>query len=275
MREKSKRRGIYVLPNLLTTGALFFGFFSIIQATYDRFDVAAVAILISLVLDGLDGRVARLTKTTSDFGKEYDSLSDVICFGLAPALVVFDWTISDLGKIGWLCAFLFVASTALRLARFNTFTGGEPGYFQGLPCPPAAALLVTWMWVMHDAQMRDSQFTTIATAILVFCLALAMVSSIPYLSFKNIDLKGKVPFVAAIAMVLVIVLISFDPPRVLFAAALAYALSGPVLWVVKRKDRKLKKAELNAECDAGEELEYGGEDESGDEPQADSTEDSK
>ena len=236
-RQKSKHRGIYVLPNLLTTGALFFGFYAIIQATYDRYENAAIAILVALILDGLDGRVARLTSTTSEFGKEYDSLSDVVCFGLAPALIIFDWTISGLGKIGWLCSFLFVAATALRLARFNTMDS-EPGYFQGLPCPPAAALLITWMWVMHDAQLRENEIVTVATAVLVCLLALSMVSNMPYLSFKDFDLKGKIPFVAAIAIVLVIVLISFDPPRMLFGVAAAYALSGPVLWLKKRSERK-------------------------------------
>jgi len=238
MQDRSKRRGIYVLPNLLTTGALFFGFFAIIQGIYGNFGYAAIAILIALVLDGLDGRVARLTKTTSDFGKEYDSLSDVICFGLAPALVVFEWSISSLGKIGWLCAFLYVASTALRLARFNTLSA-PPGYFQGMPCPPAAGLLITWMWVMHNAQLGGNSIIVVFTAVLVACLALLMVSSVPFLSFKEFDLKGKIPFVAAIAMVLVIILISFDPPRMLFVAALAYALSGPAMWVYgkSRKQR--------------------------------------
>lgn len=233
----SRRRGIYVLPNLLTTGALFFGFYSIIQSIYGNFENAAVAILIALILDGLDGRVARLTKTTSDFGKEYDSLSDVVCFGLAPALVLFEWSISSLGKVGWLCAFVYVAATALRLARFNTQTTGL-NHFQGLPCPPSAALLVTWMWVMHDAGLGGSRAIILVTALMMSLLSLAMVSSVPYPSFKELDLKGKIPFVAAIAMVLAFVLISWDPPRVLFAAAVMFALSGPVYWVMRRTNKE-------------------------------------
>ncbi len=248
-KDSSRRRGIYILPNLLTTGALFFGFYSIIQATYGKFEIAAVAILIALILDGLDGRVARLTNTTSDFGKEYDSLSDVVCFGLAPALVIFDWSIHGLGKIGWLCAFLYVAATALRLARFNTIVV-EPGYFQGLPCPPGAALVVTWMWVMHDGGLRDVEFMAIATAVVMTCVALGMVSGIPYPSFKELDLKGKIPFVAAIAMVLVIVLISFDPPRVIFVAALSYALSGPVVWVMRKGKKSYDNDETEAKPDS-------------------------
>ena len=237
---RSSKRGIYILPNLLTTGALFFGFFAIIQASYGRFDISAIAVLIAMVLDGLDGRVARLTNTTSEFGKAYDSLSDVICFGLTPALVLFEWSIASLGKIGWLCAFVYVAATALRLARFNTHVSKDPGYFQGMPCPPAAGFLVTWMWVMHNAGLADNFTVTVLTALIVATLAFAMVSNIPYLSFKNVDLKGRIPFVATVAMVLAIVLISVDPPRILFAGALIYALSGPAVLLKNR----LKKPKL-------------------------------
>ena len=233
-RIQRKRRGIYILPNLLTTGALFFGFFSIIQAALGKFEVAAVAILIATVLDGLDGRVARLTNTSSDFGKEYDSLSDVICFGLAPALVVFDWSLSSLGKVGWLCAFLYVSATALRLARFNTHSAPNPGYFQGLPCPMAAAFLVTWMWVVIATENTQLPYMREITTAIVVILALAMVSAIPFFSFKNIGVKGRIPFVASIAMVFGIALISFDPPRVLFALISLYLVSGPFIWLSKR-----------------------------------------
>ena len=238
--SQAKRRGIYVLPNLLTTGALFFGFFAIIQGSLGKFDIAAVAVLIALILDGLDGRVARLTNTTSEFGKEFDSLSDVICFGLAPALILFDWALQGVGKIGWLCAFVYVAATALRLARFNTYTATEPGYFQGLPCPPAAAFIVTWMWVAHDAGFRDSQIVVNASTVFIAAVALCMVSSLPYLSFKNLDLKGRVPFIVAIAMVFGFAFISFDPPRVLFLVFSIYVLSGPTLWLMRKMRRKKK-----------------------------------
>lgn len=239
-KSQPKRRGIYILPNLLTTGALFFGFFAIIQATMKNFETAAIAVLIALILDGLDGRVARLTNTSSEFGKEFDSLSDVICFGLAPALMLFEWSLSAVGKIGWLCAFVYVAATALRLARFNTYSAAEPGFFQGLPCPPAAAFLVTWMWVIEGTSFSGSTIIGVVTTILISAMAIGMVSSIPYLSFKNLDLKGRIPFVAAIAMVFAIALISFDPPRVLFIMLLAYAVSGPILWMLRKLKKKRK-----------------------------------
>jgi len=253
-KSQRKRRGIYILPNLLTTGALFFGFFAIIQANLNHFEIAAVAILIAAVLDGLDGRVARLTDTASDFGKEYDSLADVISFGLAPVLVVFEWVISDLGKAGWLCAFLYVSATALRLARFNTqSTSPNSNYFQGLPCPMAAVFLVSWMWVIQA--VWDGQITYVAemTTAIVFILAVSMVSSIPYLSFKNFGLRGRVPFVASIAMVLAIVLISFDPPKVLFVLFLVYVLSGPVMWITGKSARKPRVAMARSKSDANKE----------------------
>ena len=237
-KSPRRRRGIYVLPNLLTTGALFFGFFAIIQATQEKFEFAAIAILIATVLDGLDGRVARLTNTTSDFGKEYDSLADVVSFGLAPALVVFEWAVSDLGKIGWLCAFLYTSATALRLARFNTQSAKNPNYFQGLPCPMAAAFLVSWLWVIETGWGRDLEFVAEMTTAILFVLALSMVSAVPYLSFKNFGVRGRVPFVTSILMVFGIALISFDPPRVLFVLFLVYLLSGPVIWIFGSSGRK-------------------------------------
>lgn len=248
-KTRRRRRGIYVLPNLLTTGALFFGFFSIIQATLGKFEVAAVAILIATVLDGLDGRVARLTNTTSDFGKEYDSLADVISFGLAPTLVVFEWTVSSLGKIGWLCAFLYVSATALRLARFNTHSSPNPDYFQGLPCPMAAAFLVSWMWVVHTGWGGDHALVAELTTMIVAILAVCMVSSVPYLSFKNFGVRGRVPFVTSILMVFGIALISFDPPRVLFALFLVYLLSGPVIWLTGSAKKKTRRATVTASRD--------------------------
>ena len=238
--RESKRRGIYVLPNLFTTGALFFGFFSVIQATQQKFAVAAIAILIATVLDGLDGRVARLTNTSSLFGKEYDSLSDVVCFGLAPALVVYEWTLHSFGKIGWLGAFLFVSATALRLARFNTISSPNPAYFQGLPCPMAAAFLVTWMWVMVSPSASQIPVLPEITLFIVVILALLMVSSVPYLSFKNFGVKGRVPFIASIVMVLAIAVVSVDPPRVLFMVCLIYLVSGAFLWMNKNLRRQAR-----------------------------------
>ena len=245
-KTQRRRRGIYVLPNLLTTGALFFGFFAIIQATLGEFEEAAVAILIATVLDGLDGRVARLTNTTSDFGKEYDSLADVISFGLAPALVVFEWAVSDLGKIGWLCAFLYVSATALRLARFNTQSSPNPNYFLGLPCPMAAGFMATWIWVIHTGWAGEIPLLAEMSVVVLLILALSMVSSIPYLSFKNFGMRGRVSFVASILMVFGIALISFDPPKVLFALFLTYLLSGPAMWIsgtsLKKNQRVMARA---------------------------------
>ena len=243
-RRGRRRRGVYILPNLLTTGALFFGFYAIIQASSGRFETAAIAVLIATVLDGLDGRVARLTNTSSDFGKEYDSLSDVICFGLAPTLILFDWTLHAIGKIGWLCAFLYVSATALRLARFNTQPSHDSVYFQGLPCPMAGAFLVSWMWIMETTVGREIESLTIIATLLVVLLALGMVSTVPYPSFKNFGMKGQVPFLTSVGVVFIIALISFDPPKVVFTLITAYLISGPVVWfgqVRKRRKRKRQK----------------------------------
>ncbi|NIP88150.1 MAG: CDP-diacylglycerol--serine O-phosphatidyltransferase, partial [Gammaproteobacteria bacterium] len=237
-RQKDARRpgrkGIYILPNLFTTAGLFFGFYAIVQASKGDFENAAVAIFVAMIMDGLDGRVARLTGTTSDFGKEYDSLVDVISFGLTPALVMYEWALSGNGKLGWLSAFLYVAATALRLARFNTQQTADKRYFQGLPCPAAAAFMAAWVWALDSSGLQDLGTGPLSLLVTV-ALALAMVSNLPYKSFKDFDLKGRVPFVALILLVLVFVLISSDPPRVLFALFLSYTVSGPVLWLVRRR----------------------------------------
>lgn len=247
-----RRKGIYVLPSLVTTASLFVGFFAIVQATLGRYETAAIAIYVSMVLDGLDGRIARWTNTASDFGKEYDSLVDVISFGLTPALVIYEWSLSAYGKIGWLSAFLFVACTALRLARFNSVEVKDKGYFQGLPCPAAAAFVAGWVWVMVDYDIQGSSLGAVSIPIIVLS-ALAMVSNLPYKSFKDFDPKNRVPFVALSLVIVPFVLISFDPPRVLFLMFLAYLLSGPVIWWRRRH--------LNdADADAGEGDDAGGDD---------------
>ncbi len=229
-----RRKGIYVLPSLVTTASLFVGFFAIVQATLGHFESAAIAIYVSMVLDGLDGRIARWTNTASDFGKEYDSLVDVIAFGLTPALVIYEWSLSVYGKFGWLSAFLFVACTALRLARFNSVEVKDKGYFQGLPCPAAAAFVAGWVWSMADYDIQGSTLGAVSIPIMVFS-ALAMVSNLPYKSFKDFDPKNRVPFVALVLVIVPFVLISFDPPRVLFLLFLAYLLSGPVIWYRRRR----------------------------------------
>lgn len=239
--ERRRHRGIYLLPNLFTTGCLFSGFYAIVAAMNGRFEAAAIAIFIAMILDGLDGRVARMTNTQSAFGAEYDSLADMVSFGLAPALVVYVWALSDLGKLGWLGAFVYTAGTALRLARFNTQVGSaDKRYFQGLASPAAAAVVAGMVWVGHDYQAEGVAISIFATALTV-CMGLLMVSNVRYRSFKDLDLKGKVPFVAILAVVLVFVLVSLDPPQVLFAGFAVYAFSGPVGTLLSLRKRRAER----------------------------------
>jgi CDP-diacylglycerol--serine O-phosphatidyltransferase len=238
---KRRRRGIYLLPNLLTTGALFAGFYAIVSAMNNQFDTASVAIFIAMVLDGADGRIARMTKIQSAFGAEYDSLSDVISFGLAPALVAYEWSLSGMGKLGWLAAFFYAAATALRLARFNTQLGTiDKRYFQGLPCPAAAAVVAGLVWFSTDYGASGEDVRSVAFAVTV-AVGVLMVSNTRYYSFKDFDLRGRVPFMSILVVVLVFVFISSDPPLVLFFASLAYALSGPVLTLVHIRRRRLER----------------------------------
>ena len=246
-------KGIYFLPSLFTTAGLFFGFFAIIQATHGNFEKAAVGIFVAMIMDGLDGRVARWTNTASEFGKEYDSLVDLIAFGLAPALVVYFWSLQHLGKAGWLIAFLYAAATALRLARFNTLTIKDNRYFYGLACPAAAAFVVFWVWCMFDFGISGSSLAWIS-AVLTLGAAILMVSNLKFRSFKDFDHKNKVPFVVLIALLLVFVLVFFDPSRVLFLMAFGYVASGPVGWLMRwRKGEKESPAFLPDELEAGEE----------------------
>ncbi len=234
-RGRVGRRSIYFLPNLITTAALYFGFFAIVQSSKGNFEMAASAIFAAMVLDALDGRVARLTHTTSDFGAEYDSLSDVIAFGLAPALIVYEWALFSMNRLGWLVAFIYVACTALRLARFNIREVMDKRYFQGLPSPAAAAVLAAWVWLIESYNF-DAVSLRYMTWILTLCAAGAMVSNIKFRSFKDMDLKGRVPFIALLPVVLFFVLLAFDAPLVLFVIFFAYFLSGPVM-----KARRLHK----------------------------------
>ncbi|MDH3379543.1 MAG: CDP-diacylglycerol--serine O-phosphatidyltransferase [Gammaproteobacteria bacterium] len=234
LRERGVgRKGVYLLPNLFTTAGLFFGFYAIVQATKGDFANAALAIFVAMVMDGLDGRVARWTNTASDFGKEYDSLVDVISFGLTPALVMYEWSLSQNGKLGWLSAFLYVAATALRLARFNTQDSPDKRYFVGLPCPAAAAFAAAWVW-LFDSTNTTGSAVEVMSIVVTMCLGLAMVTNIPYKSFKDWDLKGRVPFVRLIVPVLVLILVVSDPPRILFLGFLIYFLSGPAIWLITR-----------------------------------------
>ncbi len=240
-QKKSLPRGIYLLPNLFTTAALFAGFYAVVAAMKGYFDTAAIAIFVAMIADAIDGRVARMTNTQSAFGAEYDSLSDMVAFGIAPALVVYSWSLVYLGKIGWLVAFLYAAATALRLARFNTQVGTQDQdkrYFQGLPSPPAAAVIASIVWLGYSYK-EEGAFIAIPVAILTVFIASLMVSTIRYHSFKQIDLKGKVPFLAVLVSLIVIVAIAMGPPEVLFTASILFAFSGPVLtlWKVRQVRR--------------------------------------
>ena len=234
-----RSRGIYLLPNLFTTAALFSGFYAIIAAMNGSFEKAAVAIFVSMVLDGLDGRVARLTNTQSEFGAQYDSLADMVSFGVAPALVTFSWALGSLGKVGWIAAFIYVAGAALRLARFNTQIGSvDKRFFIGLPSPAAAAVLAGMVWVGTEFEVVTHDYAVMA-AVLVAGAGLLMVSNIYYHSFKDIDLKGKVPFVSLLAVVLVFAVISIDPAKLLWLLFLAYGASGPFQALLRRRKRKV------------------------------------
>lgn len=240
-----RRRGIYLLPNLFTTGALFAGFYAIVQAMNGRYEYSAVAIFIAMVLDGLDGRVARLTRTQSAFGAEYDSLSDMVSFGVAPALVMYVWALKDMGKLGWIGAFIYCAGAALRLARFNTqLEVADKRFFQGLPSPAAAALIAGLIWVAHDNHITGTEvffgwlhMKWLAWVVTVFA-GLTMVSNLRYYSGKDINLRRSVPFVVVLLVVLAFVLISYSPPEVLFGVFVLYGLSGFGLWLTGLRKRE-------------------------------------
>ena len=239
LNPERRRRGIYILPNLFTTAALFAGFYAIVQAMNGLYEQAAVAIFIAMVLDGLDGRVARLTRTQSAFGAEYDSLSDMVSFGAAPALIVYEWALKGMGKLGWMAAFIYCVGAALRLARFNTnIDVVDKRYFQGLPSPAAAALVAGLVWVVIDNGIAGPDVRWYACALTIFA-GVSMVSNVLFYSGKEINLRRSVPFIVIIAFVLGFLLVSSYPPGVLFGLFLCYAVSGYVLgfwsWLKGRK----------------------------------------
>lgn len=227
LKSRLRRRGIYLLPNLFTTAALFAGFFAIVQAMNGNFEYSAIAIFIAMVLDGLDGRVARLTHTQSEFGAEYDSLSDMVSFGVAPALVVYEWALKDMGKLGWIAAFIYCACAALRLARFNTnIEVVDKRFFQGLPSPAAAALIAGLVWVALDFQIQGVDINWLVWTITLFA-GLTMVSNLPYYSGKAFNLRRRMPFFSILLLLLFFfALIPSHPPVVLFALFSVYAFSG-------------------------------------------------
>ncbi|QLF92963.1 CDP-diacylglycerol--serine O-phosphatidyltransferase [Pseudomonas sp. ABC1] len=240
--RKVRHRGVYLLPNLFTTANLFAGFFAIVMAINGNFSVAAATVFVAMVLDSLDGRVARLTNTQSAFGAEYDSLSDMVAFGLAPALLAYQWALSELGNVGLTVAFIYAACAALRLARFNTQIGKvDKKWFIGLASPAAAGVVAgcVWaVWALDEPGIKgaDLPFVIIMLfALVVAAAGLLMVSNVKYYSFKDLDLKGRVPFVAILIVVLVFAVVFSDPPRILLLIFLAYAVSGPVQLLMSRR----------------------------------------
>lgn len=237
--RKVRRRGIFLLPNLLTTGALFAGFFAVISAMNGQFHNACLAIVAAMILDGLDGRVARLTNTQSAFGAEYDSLSDLVAFGLAPALICFSWALSQLGTLGWTAAFFYVACAALRLARFNLQLGTvNKRIFVGLASPSAAGLVVFMVWAADEYAIEVNTFVALIAAAVTLLAGLFMVLNVHYYSFKDMDFKNRVPFFVILMVILLFVIISWDPPVVLFVMAVLYAASGPVAKFYQYRKKK-------------------------------------
>lgn len=232
------KKGIYILPNLFTSASLFCGFYSIISAFKENFVPAAIAILVSVIFDGLDGRVARMTNTTSKFGAEYDSIADVIAFGVAPAVLAYSWSLSVYGKIGWIAAFLFVLCGALRLARYNIQIGIiDSKVFNGLPIPAAASVVATTV-IFFDFHGVEGRFYSYAILFSVFILSLLMVSGVKYYSFKDMSLLKRKPFTIFFWLTVLLIIIVLYLEVMLFVIMLGYAISGPAWWVIKKIDRK-------------------------------------
>ncbi len=237
---RKRRKGIYILPNLFTLAALFGGFYAVVMAMNARFDLAAAGIFCAMVLDSLDGRVARMTNTQSAFGEQMDSLSDMVSFGAAPALIAYEWALKGLGRWGWIAAFVYCACAALRLARFNVNTGVvDKRYFQGLPSPAAAALVAGFIWVVTDGGIKGSDYLLgLSIPWIMFVLALyaglTMVTNVPFYSFKDVSMKRSVPFAVIVLIALGIAVINIHPPTVLFSLFVVYGVSGYVIYVWRK-----------------------------------------
>ena len=245
--DRKKRRGIYLLPNLLTTAALLSGFYAIFFAFQGRFEAGAIAIFVAMVFDWADGRIARVTGTESAFGAEYDSLSDMVAFGIAPVVLMVVWSLDSFGKTGWFAGFCFTAATALRLARFNTQAGvADKRYFQGLPCPAAAAVVAGLVWVGVDRDFTGAGLAK-ESFVAVILMSVLMVSNIRFRSFKKVDIRERIHFVTVLALVLVFALLATDPALLLFVGFGVYALSGPVETLIQvrraRRRRRLNSGE--------------------------------
>lgn len=247
-------RGIYLLPNAFTTAALFCGFYAIVMAMNQRFEHACWAVFIAMILDGLDGRIARLTNTQSEFGAQFDSLADMVSFGAAPALVIYEWSLRGLGKLGWIAAFIYCACAALRLARFNTnIQVVDKRFFQGLPSPAAAALVIGFIMMMIDPDISVSarKVDWVSWCIAVFA-GLTMVSNVPFYSFKDINFRKSVPFIAVFLIALVLALLAIDPPKVLWPIFVVYGLSGYAVYVWRKaKGKPVSMIPLDDEPDDG------------------------
>ena len=248
---KPFERGIYLLPNLMTTIALFAGFYAVIAGMQGKFEAGAIAIFVAMIFDGLDGRVARMTNSSSAFGAEYDSLADMVSFGLAPSLLLYQWALQDFDKLGWVVAFIYTAAAALRLARFNTQVGiSDKRYFQGLPSPAAAALLAGLVWMVESNDVHTGLEPLFALILTLFA-GLMMVSNGRFSSFKDLNLKDKVPFVTLLVVVLLLVIITIKPALFLFVIFMVYAISGPVMTILGlKKSRNLRKK--NKKTDSAE-----------------------
>ena len=250
-KKAKRKRGIYLLPNLFTTAALFSGFYAVLAAMNGKFEQASLAIFVAMLFDGMDGRVARLTNTQTAFGAEYDSLSDMVAFGLAPSLVIYVWSLSTLGKLGWLAAFVYTAGTALRLARFNTQLGSaDKRYFQGLPSPAAAAVIAGSVWIAVDQGISGSDVSYLA-CFLTGVTGLLMVSNFRYNSFKEVDYRGKVPFFSIVVVMLGFAVVVVQPQVVLFLLFLIYAFSGPVLTLFYLRRRRMGRIPAVSDANQG------------------------
>jgi CDP-diacylglycerol--serine O-phosphatidyltransferase len=249
VKNTQRRSGIYLLPNLFTTASLFAAFYSIVSSLNGNYDAAVMGIFVGLITDGLDGRIARMTNTESAFGAEYDSLSDMVTFGVAPALLLYSWSLHQLGKVGWLVSFMYTAAVALRLARFNTqLETADKRYFQGLSCTASAGMISTYIWLCYQQGWSYSRIS-ILTAFVAASLAILMVSNVRYYSFKQIDFKGKVPFLYVLLVVILFVAIAANPSWVMFITFAIYVCSGPcqTLWAIqqmRKKRRMLLKARV-------------------------------
>jgi len=237
--RKVRRRGIYLLPNMLTLGALFSGFYAVIAGMSGDFNEAGWAILIAGILDGLDGRIARLTNTQSAFGAQFDSLSDMVSFGVAPALIMFSWAFAPLGRLGWAASFIYMSCAALRLARFNVQLGTvDKRFFVGLQSPLAAGVVTFLPWLGYKYGLEISSLLAYFCAILTVFIGFLMISNYNYPSFKELQFKGTVPYIVFVLVVILLVVVAQNPHEVLLLMSVVYALSGPIMWVYKKKPAK-------------------------------------